>query len=99
MARRFSNHGIRILFTELLLTHCAEQGQAQKSAADIYRDNREAVVLVQGAGKTGSGFLISQDGKVVTNYHVVSGEKSVSVRLATGLELETDDVVAQDPRL
>jgi hypothetical protein len=34
---------------------------------------------------------------IVTNYHVVSGENSVTVKFASGLELSTTEVVASDP--
>ncbi|HMD98677.1 MAG TPA: trypsin-like peptidase domain-containing protein [Terriglobia bacterium] len=71
---------------------------AQKAPAEIYRDNQDAIVFVQGEKKAGSGFFISTDGKVVTNYHVVSGEREVSVRLTDGLEFTVDEVIAQDLR-
>ncbi len=73
--------------------------QAQKTTPDIYRDANPAVVEIEGEQKSGSGFMISSDGIVVTNYHVVAGEKTVSVRLTNGLELTTDEVLAEDQQL
>lgn len=70
----------------------------QRETSDIYKEASPAVVAIEGAHKSGSGFLISADGVVVTNYHVVSGEKNVSVRFANGLELTADEVIAEDPQ-
>ncbi|MFF8959325.1 S1C family serine protease [Streptomyces sp. NPDC014894] len=45
---------------------------------------------------TGSGVVISSDGEIITNNHVVSGAQTVSVRLSDG-ESYTADVVGTDP--
>ncbi|MEP4484478.1 MAG: DegQ family serine endoprotease [Halioglobus sp.] len=45
----------------------------------------------------GSGFIISDDGYVVTNNHVVEDAKSVLVRLSDRRELEAE-VIGTDPR-
>lgn len=39
----------------------------------------DAVVLVKTAGGLGSGFIISDKGHLITNYHVVEGETKISV--------------------
>ncbi len=44
----------------------------------------------------GSGFIISEDGKVVTNNHVVEGADTVSVKLADGRTFDAD-VIGSDP--
>ncbi len=41
----------------------------------------DAVVLVRNAGGLGSGFIISREGHVVTNYHVVENHTRVQVTL------------------
>lgn len=71
----------------------------QRQTSDIYKESSPAVVTVEGERKSGSGFLISEDGVVVTSYHVVAGEKNVSIRLASGLELAMDEIIAEDARL
>jgi Trypsin-like peptidase domain len=72
---------------------------SQKSAKEIYQENKSAIVSIRGEKKAGSGFFISADGKIVTNYHVVSGERAVAIGLGDGVEIMVDDVVAQDAGL
>jgi putative serine protease PepD len=50
----------------------------------------------EGDSATGSGFVIDEDGHVVTNQHVVSGRERVSVRFSDGTET-TARVVGEDP--
>ena len=45
---------------------------------------------------TGSGFLIDNDGHILTNAHVVDGAKSVTVQLGNGAE-QSAQVVGADP--
>lgn len=44
----------------------------------------------------GSGFIISQDGKIVTNHHVVAGAETVKVKLADGRSFDAE-VIGSDP--
>jgi serine protease Do len=78
------------------------------SPAQIYAQNISSVVLVkttirsgsQVGYSTGSGFVITQDGYIVTNYHVVEGGTAYAVVFADGTEYtaalqggdETNDV-------
>jgi serine protease Do len=55
-----------------------------------------SLTIYSGLGGHGSGFLISPDGYVLTNEHVVKEAKFVRVRLANGREL-LGDVVRSDP--
>ncbi|KZY05972.1 MULTISPECIES: Do family serine endopeptidase [unclassified Sulfitobacter] len=44
----------------------------------------------------GSGFIISEDGQIVTNHHVVAGAETVTVKLADGRKLDAK-VIGSDP--
>ncbi|OEJ95234.1 S1C family serine protease [Streptomyces thermolilacinus] len=69
------------------------------TVAGVARDVSPSIVEIEaatGSGRsTGSGVVISADGEVVTNHHVVSGASEVRVRLADGTAY-TADVVGGD---
>ena len=44
----------------------------------------------------GTGFLVSTDGRIVTNYHVIKGANSAIVKLPDGAFYDVDGVVAFD---
>ncbi len=44
----------------------------------------------------GTGFLVSKDGRIVTNYHVIKGASSAIVKLPDGAFYDVDGVVAFD---
>ncbi len=69
--------------------------------AEVYSQNVNTVVAISNQGLTtnifgqvsrtassGSGFIISADGYIVSNYHVVSGASKLSVILADGTEYD-----------
>jgi S1-C subfamily serine protease len=58
---------------------------SQQPISDQIDRLRSATVLIEvGAGGHGSGFLITEDGLMVTNKHVVGGQRFVRVRLVSG---------------
>jgi S1-C subfamily serine protease len=56
----------------------------------VYETASPAVVSVEADEGTGSGSIISPDGLVLTNAHVVAGSRTVTVRLADGREVQGD---------
>jgi putative serine protease PepD len=58
------------------------------AAKRVYAKAKDSVVYVsatQAQGQaTGSGFVVSSDGKIVTNEHVVDGAQQVTVKIGTG---------------
>jgi S1-C subfamily serine protease len=80
------------------------QNRTSLDASQIYKNVSPAVVLIEmydekgKVFKTGSGFLISSDGKILTNYHVIAHSKQATVRLANGDAYDTVDVLDIDKR-
>ncbi|MBQ8768109.1 MAG: trypsin-like peptidase domain-containing protein [Oscillospiraceae bacterium] len=70
----------------------------------VYAQSVDSIVTVsatvrgtmgQQGTSTGSGFVITEDGYVVTNYHVVEGATAVAVTLHSGME-HTAEVIGYD---
>jgi putative serine protease PepD len=78
----------------------ASVSSSGSSVAAIYRRVGGAVVLVRaetgGGVATGSGFVIDDQGRVVTNQHVVGSATDVTVVSAAGDEYDAE-VVGTDP--
>jgi len=56
----------------------------------------DGVVTIKSGAATGAGFIITEDGYVLTAAHVVSGLKTVSVQLRNDLVLDADVVRVDD---
>jgi S1-C subfamily serine protease len=70
----------------------------------ISREARGAVVSIVMADKSGqpiaqgSGFVVSRDGQIVTNYHVIKTSASAVVKLPDGSFFNVDGVLAFDKK-
>lgn len=67
----------------------------EQARIQLFEKSKDAVVKITTKASTGSGFIITKDGLVVTNKHVVKNEESqiaetVKVTLADGTELAAD---------
>ncbi len=77
--------------------------------ADVYAANVDAVVAINTEGTStniwgqvsrfaasGSGFILSEDGYVVTNHHVIANANSITVTLTDGSTYEAELVGSDD---
>jgi S1-C subfamily serine protease len=85
-----------------LLAVMKSTSAAQEGVADVVKRSSDAVVLIvisNSAGQEtalGSGFLVSSDGEIVTNYHVIKDAHSAIVKLSNGAFFPVSGVLASD---
>jgi hypothetical protein len=85
-----------------LLAVLVSYSAAQEGVADVVKRSSDAVVLIvisNSAGQEtalGSGFLVSADGEIVTNYHVIKEAHSAIVKLSNGAFFPVNGVLASD---
>ena len=75
-----------------------ERVAATRSIADVVRSIAPGLVQIVTPTGDGSGFVVSHDGLIVTNAHVVDQYPSVSVRLVNG-QSHTGRVLGRDETL
>ncbi len=74
----------------------------QRDLTEVIKQSVDSVVLVEVRDasdktiKTGSGFIATPDGRIVTNYHVVKGARSAYVKLSNGAFFKVDGLIASD---
>lgn len=77
-------------------------GQLALTTAQIAKKVTPSVVVIQGKSSSGdvlgSGFIVSKDGKIVTNLHVVRDMKTATVQMANGEIFDSVSVLAIDER-
>ena len=66
------------------------------SAGEIYKRSQSAVVEIQAGNATGTGFVIDEQGHVVTSEHVAGDSRTVQIRFADESE-EQGRVIETDP--
>lgn len=77
-------------------------GQMALTTAQIAKKVSPSVVVIEGKTDSGdvlgSGFIVSRDGKIVTNFHVIQDVRAATVQLATGKTIDSISVLGTDER-
>lgn len=94
---------IKTIILALVITSTVwAQNQRLKSPSEIAREQSKAVVIIEALDERGSvtgqgsGFIVTPQGAVVTNLHVVQGATSLRVKLPGGDAYKTADLVDVD---
>jgi putative serine protease PepD len=82
--------------TTTVVTSSTRETSGGLSAGDIYRRSQSAIVEIQAGNATGTGFVIDDQGHVITNEHVVGDAQTVELRFADEAE-EQGRVLGTDP--
>jgi S1-C subfamily serine protease len=96
----------RHAFTVILALFClgllARQGLPQESLSKLIKRIQPAVVTIIGydadgrVTKIGSGFLLDNEGHVITCAHVISGVARAEVKMPNGTRYPLKTLVAED---
>ncbi len=65
------------------------------SPHDVYQSAKDSVAYISTGSGTGSGFVVSADGYIVTNAHVVDGANQIKAKIGDGKALDAK-LVGQD---
>jgi S1-C subfamily serine protease len=68
------------------------KSKEQLDPNQIYRRSKPAVVVVKCGQSLGSGFIISPDGYIITNTHVLKNQASILIILSSGYEINASFV-------
>jgi len=63
------------------LFQTAKTPLAEKAVRDLVNQLGEGVVQVRTPGGLGSGFILNEDGYLITNFHVIEGETQIAVEV------------------
>jgi hypothetical protein len=101
LGRAFRSTALFFIFSVLFTLRVNAQNnkpEAEKSLPDLIEEVEPAIVVVQTDVGTGSGFLVSSAGIIITNYHVVDDISRASVKFADATEFEAHGWLALDDK-
>src|ERR1035438_7819399 len=93
--------GIALLFAHQPMVCALTETIDLKALAKKARPAVMLLVVSDATGKeivTGTGFLVSSDGKLITNHHVIEGAASAVAKAENGGLFPIEGVLADDPK-
>ena len=85
----------------LLSVTLPKTGSSQLSSAELFKMAKKFTVEITAYGSdfvsTGTGFFLSKDGKIATNYHVIEGASRIEVLDCNNQTHPVKQVLAADP--
>lgn len=94
--------GIQSLVATCFLVFAIEKPDLPGSVEKINQEIRSAIVVIKTQGRNesrealGTGFFISKDGLVVTNYHVIGEGKKITIENVDKSSFEVSEIVHMD---
>ena len=97
---------LTFLFTLLLTSSIgAQEAPAEKSVEELAKSAGPSVVVIQHSNREGkeqglgSGFILSEDGLIATNLHVIGEARPITVQMKDGKTYPVKEVYASDRTL
>ena len=94
-----------VILAWLVTTASADEPKPDRTTADLVAELKPSIVVITFSGRDGkqeglgTGFVVSEDGLIATNYHVIGEGRPISVQFADGTKREVIEVRASDRQM
>ena len=91
--------------TFTLIPGFGDEPKSDRTTADLVADLKPSIVVITFSGRDGkqeglgTGFVVSEDGLIATNFHVIGEGRPISVQFADGTKRDVIEVRASDRQL
>ena len=86
-----------LIITTVLMLFWATPSTSQPNWVEVSATATPAVVTIEHDAGTGTGFLVSPDGTIVTNEHVIRGADGLTITLSSGEAFHDAYVIMTEP--